>query len=332
MTRVSLGDMAQTAMLARYQASLKLDLQRASREATTGKVADPGQALGGDFRALAGIDSALGRLQGYRSANTEASMRATAMQTAIGTIAEYADSLSGTLLTASSSGTASQIDTAARQAQSDLRSVIGTLNARFADRSLFAGTATQTAPLPDADTWLASLQSSLGPVATAADVVAAIDTWFAAPTGFGATYQGASGTDPIDIAPGEEADLDVRATDPAIRATLRGLAMSALLNTGVLAGNTGERIALARRSAEALLTSASDRTYLAARIGLAEERIAAAATRNANEATALGLARNALVEADPYEAATRLEAAETQLKSIYSITARLSRLSLVDYI
>lgn len=332
MTRISLGDMAQTNMLARYQTSLKLEMQRASTEVTTGKAADPGLDLRGDFRALAGIDSALGRLQGYRSANAEASMRATAMQTAIGTISEYADSLSGTLLTAASSGTTSQIDTAARQAQSDLGSVIGTLNARFADRSLFAGTAPRTAPLPDADSWFASLQASLGPVATAADVVTAIDAWFAAPTGFAATYQGGSATEPVDIAPGEEADLDVRANDPAIRSTLRGLAMSALLNTGVLSGNPGERIALARQSAEALLTSANDRTYLAARVGLDEKRIAAAATRNANEETALGLARNALVEADPYEAVTRLEAAETQLKSLYSITARLSRLSLVDYI
>ncbi len=332
MTRVSLGDMAQTAMLSRYQHNLKLELQRTSIEITTGKVADPGLALGGDFRALAGIDTALGRLQGYRSANTEAGMRATAIQTAIATMGEYTESLSRTLLTASSSATPSQIDIAARQAQNDLRSVIGTLNTRFADRSLFSGVATQTAPLPDADTWLANLQASLGPVATAQDVVTAVDAWFASPTGFDATYQGGTGARPIDIASGEEADLDVRATDPAIRATLRGLAMSALLNTGVLAGSTAERIALARQSAEALMTSANDRTYLAARVGLAEERIGAATTRNANEESALGLARNALVEVDPYEAASRLEAAENQLKSIYSITARLSRLSLVDYI
>lgn len=332
MTRVSLGDMAQTAMLARYQASLKLDLQRASREATTGKVADPGQALRGDFRALSGIDAALGRLQGYRSATSEAEMRAAAIQAALGTVAGYADSLASTLLTASSSGTTSQIDTAARQARSDLQSTIAALNTRFGDRTLFSGTATRTAPLPDADAWLASLQASLGPVATAQDVATALDAWFAAPTGFAATYQGGGGSDPVDIAPGETADLDVRATDPAIRATLRGLAMSSLLNTGALAGNPAERIALARRSAEALLTSANDRTYLAARIGLAEERIGAATTRNANEETALGLARNALVDVDPYEVATRLQAAETQLKSIYSITARLSRLSLVDYI
>jgi flagellar hook-associated protein 3 FlgL len=332
MTRVSLGDMSQAYMLQRHQHSLKVELQRASSEATTGKTADIGLRLRGDFRALDAIDSTLGRLQAYRSANNEAAMRATAMQSALGTVATYADDLAKTLLTATATGNTGQLDTATRQANEDLRSVMAALNTRFSDRMLFSGIATQTAPLPDSGSWLSALQSSLGAVTTATDVVTAIDAWFAAPTGFAATYQGGGATSPIDIAEGEEANLDVRATDPAIQATLRGLAMSALLHNGVLAGNTAERSNLARQSAEALLTSASDRTYLAARIGLAEERITAANTRNSSEETALGLARNALVEVDPYEAATRLESAETQLKSIYAITSRLSRLSLVDYL
>ncbi len=332
MTRVSLGDMAQTYMLSRQQVTIKTEMQRASIEVTTGKVMDAGATLRGDFRDLAGIDATLGRLQGYRSATNEAQMRATAMQTAIGTVSDYADTLGATLLTASSSGNSGQIDTAGRQARNDLRSVISTLNTRFSDRTLFSGVAAQTAPLPDADAWLQSLQSSLGIVATAQEVVTAVDAWFASPTGFDATYQGGAATRPVDIAAGEEADLDVRVTDPAIRDTLRGLAMSALLDVGILSGNLTERTALARVSAEMLMTTAADRTSLAARIGIAEEKIDAASTRNATEQTALGLARNALIEVDPYEAATRLEAAETQLKSIYSITSRLSRLSLVDYL
>lgn len=332
MTRVSLGDMAQTYMLSRHQHAVRLEMQRASTEITTGKVVDAGLALRGDFRGLADIDATLGRLQGYRSAINETAMRATAIQTAIATVSQYADSSVTTLLTAASSGGSSQIDTAGRQAREGLRSVIATLNTRFSDRALFAGVATQTAPLPDAEAWFSALQSSLGPVATAQDVVAAVDAWFAAPAGFEATYQGGGAIGPIGVAPGEEASLDIRATDPAIRATLRGLALSALLDTGVLGANLTERANLARRSAEALLTSASDRAYLAAHVGVAEAKIDAARIRNAAEETALGLARNALVEVDPYEAATRLQAAETQLKSIYSITSRLSRLSLVDYL
>jgi flagellar hook-associated protein 3 FlgL len=35
---------------------------------------------------------------------------------------------------------------------------------------------------------------------------------------------------------------------------------------------------------------------------------------------------------DPYEAATKLEAAQSQLEALYTVTARLSRLNLVDFL
>ena len=59
---------------------------------------------------------------------------------------------------------------------------------------------------------------------------------------------------------------------------------------------------------------------------------AALTIRAAAEATALGLAREALIGADPYEAAAALEAAETQLETLYTLTARISRLSLVNFL
>jgi flagellar hook-associated protein 3 FlgL len=46
----------------------------------------------------------------------------------------------------------------------------------------------------------------------------------------------------------------------------------------------------------------------------------------------LEIARADLVAIDPFEAATRMEAAQTQLETLYSVTARLSRLSLVDFL
>ena len=190
MGRVSLGDMAQTQMLSRQQGTIKAALQRAASELTTGKISDPGLTLRGDFRALAGIDAALARLDGYRAATSDAAMTATVLQSAVGKISDHADALGASLMTAASSGNRGQIDIAGRQAREDLRAIIATVNGRFSDRSLFAGTATATAPMPDADAWLQALQSSLGPVATAADVVTAVDAWFASPTGFEATYLG----------------------------------------------------------------------------------------------------------------------------------------------
>ena len=46
----------------------------------------------------------------------------------------------------------------------------------------------------------------------------------------------------------------------------------------------------------------------------------------------LGLATARLASADPYEAATALTDAEARLEKLYALTARLSRLSLMDYL
>jgi flagellar hook-associated protein 3 FlgL len=90
--------------------------------------------------------------------------------------------------------------------------------------------------------------------------------------------------------------------------------------------------AVARGFSVVLLEAADARGALAARIGTAQERIANATTRNSAEATALQIARIGIVSADPYEAATALTEAESQLDTLYAVTARLSRLSLANYL
>jgi flagellar hook-associated protein 3 FlgL len=120
--------------------------------------------------------------------------------------------------------------------------------------------------------------------------------------------------------------------DPAIRDTLASFAMAALLDRGMLAGNAEERARLAQRAGQELLTSEDARITLAARIGSVEAQIEAARTRNGAEETALGILRSDIGSVDPYEAATRLEAARSQLESLYLVTARVSRLSLVEFL
>ncbi len=108
--------------------------------------------------------------------------------------------------------------------------------------------------------------------------------------------------------------------------------MAALLNRGILAGQSAGRQDLARRAGLNLLENKTDLTNVAARLGVLEAQIDTAATRNSNEASALQIARSGITEADPYETATRLDETEAQLERIYALTARLSRLSLLDYL
>jgi flagellar hook-associated protein 3 FlgL len=85
-------------------------------------------------------------------------------------------------------------------------------------------------------------------------------------------------------------------------------------------------------SANELLQGQSGAVTLQSRVGFAQARIDTIATRNAAEVTSLQMARNALLEVDPFEAATKLEEAQFQLQSLYSVTVRMSQLSLVNYL
>jgi flagellar hook-associated protein 3 FlgL len=105
-----------------------------------------------------------------------------------------------------------------------------------------------------------------------------------------------------------------------------------LLDRGLFQGQGATRVQVMRRAGEVLAEGASARAHMAGRLGTTEGQIAAAATRNSAEVAALEIARNGLVSVDPYEAATRLEAAQSQLEALYTATARLSRLSLVDFL
>jgi len=333
MTTISLGDMARSFQLRRQSADLKAEVQRLSGEMVTGRAADTGAQVRGDFAPVAGIDVALARLTGYRSATTEAALLGGAMQTALATVSATATTLQRTLLSMGDQGFAAQANTVARLAGESLRTAVSALNTSVGDRSLFAGDTPGSAAVIDAESLLDALETAVAGALTGADAKVAVDAWFDAPGGYATlAYTGGAPVLPRAVSPDGTADLGITAADPAIRDTLRGLAMAALLERPILAGLPQERAALAQAAGSSLLAGGNARVELAARIGIAEGRIEEAGVRNEAEASALGIARAGLLSVDPYETATRLEAAQTQLETLYALTARVSRLSLVDFL
>lgn len=333
MSAISMGDMARSFMLRRHTADLKQTMQRLTNEVATGRVGDTAARVSGDLAPISGIDASLARLKGYGAVTAEAGLFTGAMQTALGAMNNLAAGLSNALISTSTGGSDALIDAAGKDAEQKLQTTVSMLNTRFGDRTLFAGTETTGTAMVDSDTLLTALTAAVAGAVSAQDVETAVTTWFASPTGYEAlAYQGGNVLAALAIAPGEETSIDITANDPALRDTIKGLAMAALLNRGVLAGQSAGRQDLARRAGLSLLENQSDRTHVAARLGLVEAQIDAAATRNSNETTALQIARNGITEADPYETATRLDETEAQLEKIYAITARLSRLTLLDYL
>ena len=337
MTLLSVGDMAQAFRMRRHNAQLQTQVMRLTAEMTSGTRADLGAAVSGDFRVLAGLDRSLEALKAYRTATTEAALAAGTVQASLGTAQALAADLAPALLSAATGGSSAPVDIAAADARQKFAAVVSALNTRVADRYLLSGTATDRIPVGGPDEILSALATATAGQTTAAGVAAAVSAWFDAPPGGGGYLDTAYGGNATPLAPlrigaEEEAALDVTAADPAIRNLLRGLALGALVAEGALPSDPAGRAALFKASGESLIASGDEMALLRARVGSVEARIAETAARNTAEASALGIARNGLVAADPYDTASALEAVQTQIETLHALTARLSRLSLADYL
>jgi flagellar hook-associated protein 3 FlgL len=321
-----------TALLSRQSASLRAELTLRMTELTTGLHKDLGKAVGGDFSALNAVEHSLARLKGYQANTTEAALFTEVQQTALGVIWEGAVDLGADIL--SSTGQASQtgITSLAIEAGRTFETAVAALNTRFSERAVFSGVASDSSPLPNAETILAALDAEIAGALTVADVQTAIADWFDDPAGYDALYAGGAARADVQISADESVPLAITATDPAIKDTLRGLATAAMLDRGALAGQHDARAQLMQAAADDLLTTGEARSQVMARLGTVQSQIAAAQTRNGAEESALEITRAGIVTADPYDTATRLEDLQSRLESLYLVTSRVSRLSLADYI
>lgn len=334
MSNMTVGDLANTFQLRRFTGERKADLTRLAKELTTGVKSDLGAAVAGDFGPFAGIERSLRVNSAYNTTNTEAGGLFAGAQLALESVQSITQALSPALLTASSARDITLIGATSADAKQKFASVVSRFNTQIADRSVFAGSATDALALAPAQYMLDSIVAAVTGLTTAEDIELAVSTWFDdAGGGFETTgYLGAA-TDmgAMKIADDESIQMTTRADNQVIRDTLAGLAMAALVSEGALAGNVSEQANLIERASSKLLVSDGDLTQLRAEVGSIEARIEDAGARNAAEAAAYELARGEMINADPYETATLLETVYAQIETLYTVTSRLSALRFSDY-
>jgi len=333
MPTVSLGDMAQQLMLRRHTAAANRDLASLTADLAKGTASDVHAHLGGNVSRLSAIEANLARNEAFQSSAERGATRAAAMQAALERVHSAANATATDLLTAAESGTSTTLATVATSARAALEDAISALNTRIEGFSLFSGTATDATPLPDADDLLAVAAAAVSPATAPADVAAALRSWLDDPSGFAAqAYEGTDDTRQIALGVGQSANLDITANDSALRDTFYGLLLGAMMAEPTYATDADAKQALAKLAGEALSTNSDDRVEVMARLGVAEERIAASQSRLSAESSVLQQARSDLIAVDGYDASTRLQESESRLELIYTLTARLSRLSLADYV
>jgi flagellar hook-associated protein 3 FlgL len=334
MSVTSIGDMAQSLILRTRGAALKSSMITLSNELSTGQTSDVAARLGGDYAYLTDIDRNLSRLGGYAVVANEASVFAGAAQLGLERMQEVAARLGTDFLTINPAYLEVVRLNIGQQARNGLDSIIGALNGSAGGRSLFAGTATDTSPLASSGTLVAALKGEVAGMTLTSQILQAVDDWFADPGGFKATMYAGSDQPlaPIQVGANEQVTMSLRADDPGFRSVLRNAAVAVLATDPDLGLDVDVQNALLKVAGEGLLNDDLGLTGLRADLGFAQSRIEVASSRTAAARTSLEFARNELLGADPYETASRLEEVQFQLESLYAVTVRTSRLTLLSFL
>jgi len=334
MILTSYGDMAHHLFLRNRSVDLKNNISTLTQELSTGKTSQLTQKLGGDLTYLSDVERSLSRLKSFQVANREASLFASSAQENITLLHDNAAKLTSDIFAVTTSPNDDTSRQISNQARGYLTEAIRGLNGEIAGRSLFGGKDTETKPLESFATPLTNLVTEVAGLTTATDIVQAVEDWFNDPAGFDAVmYNGSPDRmDPVKVGPNEEVTVSLLATDPAFKQTLMSLSISSLVNEPALTLDTNLKFELLRSTGIELRESTDQLVQMQSDLGFIEGRIEQTSARNAAAETSLSLVFNELVQADPYETATRLEEAQFQLESLFTVTARTSQLSLMRFL
>ncbi|MCC5868023.1 MAG: hypothetical protein JJU27_05885 [Gammaproteobacteria bacterium] len=330
------GSMARLRSFQRHGSALKQTISTLGNELTTGAMSDKTRHLKGDVSLLASINRSLDLSATHQRIATETLLLLEVQQSTINDIQIRTEDSFAELLGLGSFEDSKSLRVAAKLMQTGLEHVTGRLNTTLAGQFLMAGMEGDSAALPSADALLDAIEAGLPADPTVAELQDHVSQWFAPGGGFDDAAQGYGGApprpEPVKLGDGYDVTLDITAEDAAFRETLAAFATGALVSRGYFTDDPGAQRALFGDVTMALAAANQQIIGLSARTGIQEELAAQAKTRASAEESAMKIAQAELLGSDPYATATQLEQSMSQLDMIYNLTARLSRLSLADYL
>lgn len=331
----SIGDLAQLFLVQRQTTSLKQRMETLTGDLASGQSIDRVARVPGGMKRLGDFSHDLAVLASYRGSAREAALTTAAMQTALDRVQDVVTDLNDTAILARTNTGKMHLSTMSGQGREVLETVVSALNADLAGSALFAGSEVLGAPLASASEFLEAGRAAVTGASSAADVMAGLAALFDDPAGAfsNSLYQGSTTPlAPYQLGSGESVALDLRADGAAFRATFRHVVAAALVQDPGLALSESEKHELARLAGDGLTRAQGDITAIRATLGHAESRIEAATSRISAELNTLEQARNEMLAVDPFQTATELQSVQSRIETLYAVTARSSRLSLVSFL
>lgn len=300
-------------------------LETTSKETVTGRYEDMTHHLSGRIsQAMLGqkaIDDI--EQQGVRLNIREGRLELT--QRSLEVVQTSVSGLSARMQAAMASEDTTSKNATARDSKAALNETFSALNARYGERYLFSGDAATTPPFASVDDLLSDIRQIAVTATDEADFATQLDTYFNSPTGGWRTniYAGTDTASDPDSIPG---------TNDSIIQIVSGLAVMALSGADeslpLFNGASDPVFAAAQSVANGQTTL----TNLRASVGLSQAQVETEKESLGIEKTVLTAAFNELTARDQYEAASELKNLESSLEAAYTLTSRLSNLTLLNFL
>lgn len=304
-------------------------------EAVTGRFRDVTSERRGNVNEIMQLEKSINDLNIYAESIALSETRASVIQTNLGVAVDLAQSTADNTALLLTNRADIGTEVFSSRSRDDLDALVAGFNVNFAGRSLFAGDNAGSAALVDAETIFTTSTAILEAAATGTDAYNDLRDEFlnAGATFETSFYLGGTGRAPLtEIAPGQRVDYGVRADEQPVRKLLFNTVVLAAAYDRSNALTEGQRRELLELGADGIRNTIPELIEVRAELGTAEARIADVKARNVAAEAAFTLRFNDLAGADSYEAALTLNELDTQLQTAYQTTARLSSLSLANYI
>ncbi|MEO8529660.1 MAG: hypothetical protein ABI459_00405 [Deltaproteobacteria bacterium] len=335
MSGIGVSDLARQLSLGNAATRIKSDTNRLTLELASGKTVQQGALSSRDMSTITALNRSLRLLNSLKSTIGETGIFLNTQQNVMDNMQTQADTAAAGFLTAGSARHPAQLSALSNDAHNRFESIVAALNSRAGDKSVFSGSATDKPALIAGADILTALKTEIAGETSSTGIVDKITDWFMAPGGGFETlaYQGnAAPAGPFPLGLGETTTPDSTAASDPIRKTLMGFAIAAMIGQAPLADTTDTNAELATAAAETLFSNGSALTDMRASIGIQQARVDESTVRTASESLTTEQALSTLTSADPYRVATELQDAISRMETLNTLTARIARLSLTEFL
>lgn len=321
------------------------ELLKLQTEVTTGRHADVGLALGSSAARSVSLQREHARLGTLVDTNSVVTQRLAASQSALSAMAEAAQQVRNTLVTFKGNDAADQLAIQKTEIQSAMSAFSSAANLSFNGEFLFAGINTDVRPLEDYnaaakstfDTALATFMSANG-IASMSDFTKAqmedfitntleplYDTEWAADWSKASSQNMTSRISTTEV---------VQSSTNATTEGFRKFALASVIALELMDENVSSEVrAYIGEAALGYVEQANTQiTAERSTLGISEARVKKANTSLQAQIKLINTHITDLEGVDTYEASTRMNTLLTQVETSYTLTARIQRLSLIDFL